>query len=59
MIGPSVSIMTVVTFNTDTGGLAYIKALFQLFLGLYYIEIYLIELFFLVRDNKIRIVCIS
>lgn len=53
------NVLHVATFNTDTGGLAYIKALFQLFLGLYCMEIYLIGLFFLVRDDKNRVACIG
>ncbi|KAI4192844.1 MAG: hypothetical protein LQ350_008550 [Teloschistes chrysophthalmus] len=53
------NVLHVATFNTDTGGLAYIKALFQLFLGLYCMEIYLVGLFFLVRDDENRVACIG
>ncbi|KAI4193631.1 MAG: hypothetical protein LQ350_008224 [Teloschistes chrysophthalmus] len=51
------NVLHVAAFNTDTGGLTYIKALFQLFLGLYSMELYLTGLFFLVRDENNRVVC--
>ncbi|KAI4220131.1 MAG: hypothetical protein L6R40_008693 [Gallowayella cf. fulva] len=53
------NVLHVATFNTDTGGLAYVRALFHLFVGLYFMEVYLIGLFFLVRDDKDRVACIG
>ncbi|KAL8644572.1 MAG: hypothetical protein Q9210_007186 [Variospora velana] len=53
------NVLHVATFNTDTGGLAYIKGLFLLFLGLYFLEVYLVGLFFLVRDEKGKPACIG
>ena len=50
-------ILHIASFNTDTGGLIYLKALYQLFLGLYVMECYLIGLFFLIRDEKGHVVC--
>ena len=43
--------------NTDTGGLLYRKAISQLFVGVYVMELYLALLFFLVRDNENRVAC--
>ncbi|KAL9609466.1 MAG: hypothetical protein Q9167_005772 [Letrouitia subvulpina] len=51
------NILHVASFNTDTGGLIYFKALNQLFVGLYVMELYLIGLFFLVRDKDGQIAC--
>ena len=42
----------VTKFRFDTGGLLYPKAINQLFVGLYFMELVLIGLFFLVRDTK-------
>lgn len=46
-------------FDTDTGGLIYPKAIKQLFTGLYVMEIYLIGLFFLLRDKQSKPPCIG
>ena len=43
----------VTKFRFDTGGLLYPRAIKQLFLGLYVMELVLIGLFFLVRDSKL------
>lgn len=51
--------MNVARFNTDTGGLIYPKAIKQLFTGLYVMEVYLIGLFFLVRDEQNQAACIG
>ena len=45
------------SFLFDTGGLVYPKAINQLFLGLYIMEIYLVGLFLLVRDKQGRVAC--
>ena len=42
----------VTKFRFDTGGLLYPKAINQLFVGLYFMELVLIGLFFLVRDTE-------
>jgi calcium permeable stress-gated cation channel len=47
----------VTKFRFDTGGLLYPKALNQLFTGLYVMELCLIGLFFLVRDENNEVVC--
>ncbi|KAI9767469.1 MAG: hypothetical protein M1840_005698 [Geoglossum simile] len=47
----------VTKFRFDTGGLLYPKALNQLFTGLYVMELCLIGLFFLVRDENNKVVC--
>ncbi|KAI9868616.1 MAG: hypothetical protein M1813_004466 [Trichoglossum hirsutum] len=49
----------VTKFRFDTGGLLYPKALNQLFTGLYVMELCLIGLFFLVRDEENKIVCLG
>ena len=46
-------------FDTDTGGLIYPKAIKQLFTGLYVMELYLIGLFFLVRNSQNRPACLA
>lgn len=51
------NILYVSKSNLDTGGLIYPKALNQLFVGLYVMEIYLIGLFSLVRDSRNRAAC--
>lgn len=53
------NILYVSRFNFDTGGLIYPRALNQLFTGLYGLEIYLIGLFFLVRDEDNRVSCVG
>ncbi|KAI4157313.1 MAG: hypothetical protein LQ342_008383 [Letrouitia transgressa] len=53
------NILHVASFNTDTGGLIYFKALNQLFVGLYIMELYLVGLFFLVRDKDGQVACIG
>lgn len=53
------NILTVSRFDTDTGGLIYPKAIKQLFTGLYVMELYLVGLFFLVRDTQNRPACIG
>ena len=53
------NVVNVARFNTDTGGLIYPKAINQLFTGLYVMELYLIGLFFLVRDEQNRAACIG
>ena len=47
------------SFLFDTGGLVYPKAINQLFLGLYVMEIYLVGLFLLVRDEQGRVACVG
>ncbi|KAI9824922.1 MAG: hypothetical protein M1832_001527 [Thelocarpon impressellum] len=47
----------VTKFRFDTGGLLFPKAINQLFTGLYFLEICLIGLFFLVRDERGRVTC--
>jgi len=51
------NILNVSKSNLDTGGLIYPEALNQLFLGLYVMEIYLIGLFCLVRDDHNQFAC--
>lgn len=46
-------------FSFDTGGLIYSKAINQLFVGLYAMELYLTVLFFLVRDSSNRFACVG
>lgn len=53
------NILNVSKSNLDTGGLIYPEALNQLFLGLYVMEIYLIGLFCLVRDDQNRFACLG
>jgi hypothetical protein len=45
------------TGNVDGGGLFFPSAINQLFVGLYFMEICLIGLFFLVRDTKGKVAC--
>ena len=45
------------TGSVDGGGLFFPSAINQLFTGLYFMEICLIGLFFLVRDTKDRVAC--
>ncbi len=47
----------VTRFRFDTGGLMYPRAINQLFVGLYVMELCLIGLFFLVRDEKEEVAC--
>lgn len=47
----------VTKFRFDTGGLLFPKAINQLFTGLYVMELCLIGLFFLVRDDKNTVAC--
>ena len=47
------------TSHVDTGGLIYPKAINQLYVGLYAMELYLIALFFLVRDEAGRVACVG
>jgi len=51
------NLLNVSRFNTDTGGLIYPKAINQLFTGLYVMELYLVGLFFMVRDQQNRVTC--
>ncbi|KAJ5990632.1 hypothetical protein N7522_010839 [Penicillium canescens] len=47
----------VTKFRFDTGGLLFPRAINQLFTGLYVMEVCLIGLFFLVRDEKDNVAC--
>ena len=47
----------VTKFRFDTGGLLFPRAINQLFTGLYVMELCLIGLFFLVRDDKGQVAC--
>ncbi|KAK2762844.1 hypothetical protein FQN54_001019 [Arachnomyces sp. PD_36] len=47
----------VTKFRFDTGGLLFPKAINQLFAGIYVMEICLIGMFFLVRDDKGDVAC--
>ncbi|EER23976.1 hypothetical protein D8B26_002139 [Coccidioides posadasii str. Silveira] len=47
----------VTKFRFDTGGLLFPKAINQLFTGVYVMEICLIGMFFLVRDEKGEVAC--
>ncbi|CRG84611.1 putative protein RSN1 [Talaromyces islandicus] len=47
----------VTKFRFDTGGLLFPKAINQLFTGLYVMELCLVGLFFLVRDEKDTVAC--
>ncbi|KAL2872564.1 putative DUF221 domain protein [Aspergillus lucknowensis] len=47
----------VTKFRFDTGGLLFPKAINQLFTGIYVMELSLIGLFFLVRDDKGTVAC--
>ncbi|KAI9885846.1 MAG: Kynureninase (L-kynurenine hydrolase) [Watsoniomyces obsoletus] len=49
----------VTRFRFDTGGLMYPRAINQLFVGLYVMELCLIGLFFLVRDENEEVACQS
>lgn len=53
------NVLNVSRSNTDTGGLIYPKAINQLFTGLYVMELYLVGLFILVRDEQNRPACIG
>ncbi|KAJ1333535.1 Calcium-dependent channel, 7TM region, putative phosphate [Microdochium nivale] len=44
-------------FTHDTGGVLYPRAINQTFVGLYFMEVCMIGLFFLVRDQNQRVVC--
>jgi transposase len=48
----------VTQFKRDTGGLLFPKAINQLFVGIYFMEICMIGLFFLVRDNANKVACL-
>lgn len=47
----------VTKFRFDTGGLLFPRAINQLFTGLYFMEVCLIGLFFLVEDENGRVAC--
>ncbi|EPS29391.1 hypothetical protein PDE_04340 [Penicillium oxalicum 114-2] len=47
----------VTKFRFDTGGLLFPRAINQLFTGLYFMEVCLIGLFFLVRDTQGAVAC--
>ncbi|KAK5800759.1 hypothetical protein VI817_002971 [Penicillium citrinum] len=47
----------VTKFRFDTGGLLFPRAINQLFVGLYFMEVCLIGLFFLVRDENGDVAC--
>ncbi|KAJ5151235.1 uncharacterized protein N7482_010487 [Penicillium canariense] len=47
----------VTKFRFDTGGLLFPRAINQLFTGIYFMELCLIGLFFLVRDEKGEVAC--
>ncbi|RAO71852.1 uncharacterized protein BHQ10_007864 [Talaromyces amestolkiae] len=47
----------VTKFRFDTGGLLFPKAINQMFTGLYVMELCLVGLFFLVRDENDRVAC--
>lgn len=53
------NMINVSRFDFDTGGLIYPKAINQLFVGLYAMELYLKVLFFLVRDSSNQFACIG
>ena len=53
------NILRLVRFDVGTGGLIYPKAINQLFIGLYFMELYLIGLFFLVRNEHDKVACIG
>ena len=53
------NLLRVTSSSIDTGGLVYVKGLFQLFVGLYCMEVYLIGLFLLVRNEKNEATCIG
>ena len=46
-------------FRSDTGGMVFPKAINQLFVGLYAMEVYLSGLFFMVRDERGRPACLG
>lgn len=46
------NVMYVMDFDTDTGGLAFPNAINQTFVGIYFLELCLTGLFFLVRDAQ-------
>jgi hypothetical protein len=52
------NMLYVTRFKLDTGGLLYPRAINQTFTGLYVMELCLIGLFFLVRDNNGNAACI-
>ena len=51
------NLLFVTNFKFDTGGLLFPRAINQLFTGLYVMEVCLIGLFFLVRDEKNKVTC--
>ena len=51
------NMLYVTRFRIDTGGLLYPRAINQTFTGLYFMELCLIGLFFLVRDEDRRVAC--
>ncbi|TGZ78669.1 DUF221-domain-containing protein [Ascodesmis nigricans] len=53
------NLLFVVNFKVDTGGLLFPRALNQLFTGIYVMEVCLIGLFFLVRDESNTVTCAS
>ncbi|RDW64209.1 hypothetical protein BP5796_10711 [Coleophoma crateriformis] len=52
------SMLYVIRFELDTGGLLYPRAINQTFTGLYIMEICLIGLFFIVRDQNNNTACV-
>jgi len=50
------NILNILKSNFDTKDLVYLEALNQLFVDLYVIKIYFIDLFSLVKDNQNRVV---
>ncbi|TVY52138.1 Uncharacterized protein LCER1_G006369 [Lachnellula cervina] len=52
------NMLYVTRFELDTGGLLYPRAINQTFTGLYFMEVCMIGLFFLVRDVNNKAVCV-
>jgi hypothetical protein len=57
-IGNRYNMLYVSRFQLDTGGLLYPRAINQTFTGLYFMEVLLIGLFFLVRDERGNNACL-
>ena len=51
------NVIYVTRFRIDTGGVLYPRALNQTFTGLYFMELCLVGLFFLVRDENNQVAC--
>jgi len=51
------NMLYVIRFKTDTGGVLYPRAINQTFVGLYVMELCLIGLFFLARDEQDNVAC--